>query len=108
MGGLNVYDLRGNYVMKGNEKMKSEKTRASLLFTFSLLLFTSAASAETVGYWDPVGKVTNSVEAVVATADTETLTDGWYVATGEVSRNRRVSVGGAVILVGVIISNKGK
>ena len=70
--------------------------------------FAVFAQAETVEYWDPVGKVTNSVEAVVVTADTETLTDGWYVVMGEVSRNRRVSVGGAVILVGVIISNKGK
>ena len=45
-----------------------------------------SASAETVEYWDPVGKVTNSVEAVVVTGATTTLTGGWYVVTGEVSR----------------------
>ena len=37
-----------------------------------------SATAETVEYWDPVGKVTNSVEAVVVTGATTTLTGGWY------------------------------
>ena len=32
--------------MKGKGKTKSEKVRTALLFTFSLLLFTSAARAE--------------------------------------------------------------
>ena len=58
-----------------------------------------SASAETVGYWDPVGKVTNAVEATVVTAGTDTLTGGWYVVTGEVSRNRRMNVDGAVNLI---------
>ena len=44
------------------------------------------AAAETVEYWDPVGKVTNSVEAVVVTGATTTLTGGWYVVKSEVSR----------------------
>ena len=35
-------------MMKENGKTKSEKVRASLLFAFSLLLFTFAANAETV------------------------------------------------------------
>ena len=70
--------------------------------------FALSAQAETVSYWDPVGKVMKSADATVVAADTATLESGWYVVTDEVSRNRRVSVGGAVILVGVIISNKGK
>ena len=48
--------------------------------------FALSATAEMVEYWDPVGKVTNSVEAVVVTKDTATLESGWYVVTGEVSR----------------------
>ena len=56
------------------------------------------AAAETVEYWDPVGKVTNSVEAAVVTADTATLTSGWYVVVGTVSRGP-IAVNGEVNLI---------
>ena len=65
-----------------------------VLFACSLLLFTSAATAETVSYWDPVGKVTKSVNATVVTGATTTLTGGWYVVTGEVSRTTQINVTG--------------
>ena len=62
------------------------KLRNLIAGASALCGFAVSASAETVEYWDPVGKVTNSVEAVVVTGATTTLTGGWYVVTGEVSR----------------------
>ena len=55
------------------------------LIASALCGFAVSATAETVEYWDPVGKVTNTVEATVVTADTTTLAGGWYVVVGSVS-----------------------
>ena len=62
------------------------KTRLRLFALVCATIIGFSAAAETVEYWDPVGKVTKSVEAVVVTKDTATLAGGWYVVRGEVSR----------------------
>ena len=94
-------------MMKEKGKTKSEK--ASVLRSlcvggwvsfvlFACSLCTSVATAETVGYWDPVGKVTKSADATVVTADTATLASGWYVVKGKVSRGS-IAVNGDVHLI---------
>ena len=53
-----------------------------------------SATVETVSYWDPVGKVTRTADATVVTADTTTLTGGWYVVTGKVDRRDWIQITG--------------
>ena len=50
--------------------------------------FALSAQAETVSYWDLVGKVMKSADATVVTKDTARLAGGWYVVRGEVNRGQ--------------------
>ena len=75
-------------------KVTNMKLRNRIAGVCALCGVAVSATAETVEYWDPVGKVTNSVEAVVVTASTATLTGGWYVVKSEVSRTTQINVTG--------------
>ena len=61
--------------------------------------FAVSAQAETVSYWDPVGKVMKSADATVVTADTTTLGSGWYVVKDEVVRDNTIGVTGTANLI---------
>lgn len=69
--------------------------------------FAVSAQAETVSYWDPVGKVMKSADATVVAADTATLESGWYVVTGEVSRAQINVTGTAASPANLILEGGG-
>ena len=69
--------------------------------------FAVSAQAEMVSYWDPVGKVTRTADATVVTKDTATLTGGWYVVTGEVSRAQINVTGTAASPANLILEGGG-
>ena len=85
--------------------MKSEKVWTSLLLTSSLLLFTSAAQAGSVEFYDydaSTGTFTNAVRAcTLVTDETRKLTTGWYIVNYDVTipEGNRLVVEGDVHLV---------
>ena len=93
--------------MKENGKTKSEKVRTSLLFTLSLLLFTSAATAfaaEGIPYraWNEATRQMEDRECTdytVVTDSTRTFENGkWYVVRGSVMRDG-ITVNGSAHLI---------
>ena len=64
-------------------------------------------AAETVEYWDPVGKVTRTADAIVVTAGTTMLGSGWYVVKDEVSRAQINVTGTAASPANLILEGGG-
>ena len=62
------------------------------------LLASLSARAETVSYWDPVANGNKSANATVVTKDTATLSNGWYVVKGNVTRGM-ITVSGTANLI---------